>query len=220
MPEPLLVDVSGALLADPFLVMAFVDGTSEIPAGQEGAFIEVMADVLTGVHAFPTADLPTLPARTDPLPEVFDYLPEGAEWQDLRVHLHSLGDTAYSGPPQLLHGDFWPANLIWRDHRVAAILDWEDSALGDPLSDVAACRVELRYQFGKAGMRRFTQAYARHREVDRERLALWQVYVAAAAQRFMGEWGLPPERVARMRKEALASLREAGAALMGSGESF
>jgi aminoglycoside phosphotransferase (APT) family kinase protein len=35
-PEPLHVDVSGDLLADPFLIMAFVDGTSAIPVGQEG----------------------------------------------------------------------------------------------------------------------------------------------------------------------------------------
>jgi hypothetical protein len=58
-------------------------------------------------------------------------------------------------------------------------------------------------------MEHFTQAYAGHRPVNRPRLALWQVYVAAAAQRFMGEWGLPPAREAHMRREALASLREA-----------
>ena len=114
-----------------------------------------------------------------------------------------------------MHGDFWPENLLWQNGAVAAILDWEDAAVGDPLSDVACCRVELRYKFGKASMQRFTQAYARHREVNRERLALWQVYVAAAAQRFMGEWGLAPALEARMRREALASIREAGAALMG-----
>ncbi|MGI9333620.1 MAG: phosphotransferase family protein [Gammaproteobacteria bacterium] len=214
-PEPLLVDVSGSLLADPFLVMAFVEGTSAVPAAQECQYIDAMADVLAKIHALPTADLPTLPARNDPLPEVFDYLPDGHEWDDLRAHLRSLADTAYVGSPMLLHGDFWPENLLWHNGAVAAILDWEDAALGDPLSDVACCRVELRYKFGKASMQHFTQAYARHRVVDRERLALWQVYVAAAAQRFMGEWGLAPALEAHMRTEALASIREAGTALMG-----
>jgi hypothetical protein len=65
-------------------------------------------------------------------------------------------------------------------------------------------------------MTRFTDAYARHRAVDPWRLALWQVYVAAAAQHFMGRWGLEPAREAHMRAEALASVREAGAALMRS----
>lgn len=214
-PEPLRVDASGSLLADPFLVMGFVDGTSDFPAAQQERYLDAMAEALSRIHALPTADLPPLPARVDPLPEVLDYLPEDPEWQDLRTHLRSLADSEYQGTPVLLHGDFWPANLLWRNGAVAAILDWEDAAVGDPLSDVACCRLELRYLFGEAGMQRFTRAYARHRAVDRERLALWQVYVSAAAQRFMGTWGLAPAREAHMRAEALASIREAGAALMG-----
>ena len=215
MPEPLFVDASGSLLADPFVVTAFVEGTSTIPAAQQSKYIDVMADALTKIHAMPTSGLPTLPARTDPLPEVFDYLPESPEWDELRAHLRTLADTAHVEAPTLLHGDFWPQNLLWQKGAIAAILDWEDAALGDPLSDVAVSRVELRYKFGKAGMQRFTQAYAKHQVVDGKRLALWQVYVAAAAQRFMGEWGLTPALEAHMRKEALASIREAGAALLG-----
>jgi aminoglycoside phosphotransferase (APT) family kinase protein len=212
-PKPLFVDVSGNLLAVPFLIMAFVDGTSAVPAAEEGHYIDTMADVLTQIHALPTANLPTLPLRNDPLPDVLDYLPEGPEWGNLRAYLRSLTDTAYLESPKLLHGDFWPENLLWQNGAVAAILDWEDAAFGDPLSDVACSRVELRYRFGKAAMERFTQAYASQVVVDRERLALWQVYAAAAAQRFMGRWGLAPALEAHMRTEALASIREAGAVL-------
>ncbi len=214
-PEPLVVDATGRLLGDPFLIMAFVDGTSTFPAAQEPLHVERMAETLRQVHAVPTADLPTLPTRLDPLPEVFDYLPDGPGWAGLRAHLESLTDTAYQQSPKLLHGDFWPENLLWRDGAIVAILDWEDAAIGDPLSDVACSRVELRYKFGKAVMEPFTAAYARPGTVDRQRLALWQVYVAAAAQRFMGDWGLPKAQEAHMRREALASIREAGAELMG-----
>jgi len=214
-PQPLFVDVSGRLLGNPFLVMSFVEGTTAISAGPEDPRIETMAAVLARIHGMPTASLPPLPSRNDPLPEVFDFLPESAEWAELRAHLRSMADTEYSGPSTLLHGDFWPENLLWRNRDVAAILDWEDAALGDPLSDVACCRVELRYKFGSAGMQRFTEAYARHRVVDRERLALWEVYVASAGQRSMGEWRLAPTLEAHMRREALASIREAGAVLMG-----
>ena len=213
-PRPLLVDVSGRFLADPFLVMAFVAGRSQIPAAQEDQQISLMADMLATIHALPTADLPALPRRNDPLPEVFDYLPGGREWKDLHAHLRALADTEYVESPQLLHGDFWPENLLWRDGSIVSVLDWEDAALGDPLSDVACCRLELRYKFGRESMGRFTQAYARHRAVDRDRLALWQVYVAAAAQRFMGDWGLDPALESHMRNEALASIREAGDRLM------
>lgn len=217
-PEPLLVDVSGSLLAHPFLVIAFVEGTSDIPTAQKDQYIDVMADTLTKIHALPTAGLPTLPVRIDPLPELLNYLPDGPEWEKLRVHLSSLADTTYLESPKLLHGDFWTENVLWQNSAVAtvaAILDWEDAAFGDPLSDVACCRVELRYMFGKASMQRFTHAYERHRALDHKRLALWQVYVAAAAHQFMSEWGLAPALEAHMRTEALQSIREAGAELMG-----
>lgn len=213
-PEPLLVDTSGTLLPEPFLVIAHVDGTSALPAGQENGYIDAMADWLVRIHAHSIADLPLLPRRCDPRPEVFDFLPKGPEWQPLRTHLQSLADSAYRHAPVLLHGDFWPHNLLWNSGSVAALLDWEDAALGDPLSDVASTRLELRYAFGTAGMERFTRAYARHRKVEQHRLAMWQVYVAAAAQRFMGKWGLDPAREAHMRAQALGSLREAGAQLM------
>ena len=213
-PEPLKVDTSGRMAATPFVVMAYVEGTSEIPAAETAQRLAAMADVLARIHGFPAADLPALPSRLDPLPEVFDFLPADREWDALRAHLHARADTAFVGAPVLLHGDFWPENLLWKDGTIAAILDWEDAAIGDPLSDLAAARVELRYQLGASAMERLTADYARHREVDRDRLALWQVYVAAAAQHFMGEWGLPPAREAHMRAEAMASIRDAAAVLL------
>ena len=55
-----------------------------------------------------------------------------------------------------MHGDFWPENVVWNGAAIAGIIDWEDAAVGDPLSDVATARVELRYKFGAPSMQRFT----------------------------------------------------------------
>jgi aminoglycoside phosphotransferase (APT) family kinase protein len=214
-PEPLLFDVSGSVLADPFVIMTFVQGDSALPDGQWQRYLDAMAEMLARIHTLPVHGLPPLPARDDPLYEVLDYLPEGPAWDALRAHLSSMTATPYPGSPTLLHGDFWPENLLWRDGAIVAVLDWEDAALGDPMSDLAVARLELRYRFGTAGMQHITDAYARHHEVDRERLALWQIYAAAAAQRFMGGWGLPPPLETHMRKHAVESIREAAAALFG-----
>jgi len=154
--------MSGNLLTNPFLLIEFIEGSSDIPVSQADQYIDLMADTLAIIHALPTSTLPTLPKRIDPLPEVFQYLPKGQEWESLIAHLHSLADTEYLGLPRLLHGDFWPENLLWRQGAIATVIDWEDAALGDPLSDVACTRLELRYRFGSAGMQRFTQAYAKH----------------------------------------------------------
>ncbi|HBK12730.1 MAG TPA: hypothetical protein DDZ32_07810, partial [Gammaproteobacteria bacterium] len=60
---------------------------------------------------------------------------------------------------------------------------------------------------------RFVSAYAELNFVDPFRLALWQVYVAAAAQHFMGQWGLEPARESHMRSEALAAIEAAAKVL-------
>ncbi len=217
--EPLLVDTSGKILEDPFLIITFVEGSTAIPPGEEHHYIRNMADLLASIHATATDNLPALPARLDPLPELFEFLPSGKEWAPLELllqRLHNEHTTDYRDTPRLLHGDFWPENVLWQDAEVGAILDWEDAALGDPLSDVAAAGLELRYLFGPSATQGFTAAYARHQAVDPLRLGLWQVYVAAAAQKYMGEWGLPAAREHHMRTEALASIREAGEQLMAA----
>ena len=76
-----------------------------------------------------------------------------------------------------------------------------------------AASVELRYLFGATGAHRFVYAYAELNFVDPYRLALWQVYVAAAAQRSMGQWGLEPTRESYMRREALAAIEAAAKVL-------
>ena len=215
-PQPLLVDDSCGVLSDPFLVIGFMAGSAKFPAAELPARVPRLAQALAQIHNARPCNLPTLPQRLDPLPELFEFMPEGEEWQDLIAYLRTLEKTSYTGPQCLLHGDYWPENILWQDGDISAVLDWEDAALGDPLSDVAAARVELRYLHGSDVMEQFSNAYAEYAPVDTNRLALWQIYVAAAAHCYMGHWGLAPEREAHMRREALASMREAAAQLMAS----
>jgi aminoglycoside phosphotransferase (APT) family kinase protein len=81
-------------------------------------------------------------------------LPQGAESARLveRLAAYRTGECT----PALLHGDFWPGNLLWLDGRRSGVLDWEDAALGAPVSDVACCRAELNAMFDQAASDRFT----------------------------------------------------------------
>ncbi|TMK65765.1 MAG: phosphotransferase family protein [Actinobacteria bacterium] len=66
-------------------------------------------------------------ARTRDLPAV-DVV---SEW--LRAHTPSMGDAA------ILHGDYQFANVMFRPDlpaRVTAVIDWEQSTIGDPLVDI------------------------------------------------------------------------------------
>jgi aminoglycoside phosphotransferase (APT) family kinase protein len=203
-PRPLLVEEQRA---KPFFVMEFVEGTRDLPA--QGP--ERMADVLARVHALALESTPALPEREDPIASLPEFL--GADRAELRAR---VAERAIALTPRrtLLHGDFWPGNVLWRNGEVVALLDWEDAAVGDPLSDVACCRLELRYVAGASGADAFTQAYGQRTQRALEELPVWDAYVAAAALASMGQWGLPAERVAHMRREAEASLTEACTAMM------
>ena len=216
-PKPLALDISKTISEHDCLVIEHIAGDSNASNVEVDHYLAQAAEALSGIHKRVLQELsglPALPDRLEPLPEVFDYWPEGEEWQPLKRFLQQHDWPLFSGSHSLLHGDFWPENLLWKNGELAAVLDWEDAAIGDPLSDLAASRVEFRYQFGREGMQIFTSAYSRHRAIDSTRLALWQIYVSAAGQHFMGDWGLPVERVQHMRRVALSAIREAGEALM------
>lgn len=66
---------------------------------------------------------------------------EGARLDDPRAHAlqqYLLANTPEQGPARIVHGDYGLHNtLIGADGRVAAVVDWEISTLGDPLADLA-----------------------------------------------------------------------------------
>ena len=208
-PEPIIVDATCALLDRPYLIMSFVEGLTSPPETAMEGYIYQMAKMLALVHRTEVGAFLELPKRLDPMEELFDFLPEGAEWDGLRKFLSAKKDTKFTGLPRLLHGDFWPGNLLFANNRIAAVLDWEDAAIGDPLSDVACTCLELRYIYGEAGMERFRKAYLRYENVETDRLALWLIYVAAAAQKFMCDWQLKPSREEHMRKTAIQTIKDA-----------
>jgi aminoglycoside phosphotransferase (APT) family kinase protein len=43
---------------------------------------------------------------------------------------------AWDGPPVWVHGDLLAGNVLVRDGRLHAVIDWGSSCVGDPASDV------------------------------------------------------------------------------------
>ena len=207
--RPLAVSAGDGTGDRPGVLSEYAEGSTAISAPDAEARIDAMAWQLAAIHSAPTHILPALPERLDPQSGLLEYLPNTTDWSALRLRLKQLGPQPFNGEASLLHGDYWPANIVWRDGRIAAVIDWEDAAIGDPLSDVACAQLELRYIFGPWGAERFAKAYAEHREIHPVRLAWWQAYVAAAGAKSMGDWGLDPDRVSTMRAIATESIHEA-----------
>lgn len=217
-PKPCLLDESGAVLPAPYFVMEHIDGTTSVSDAALPGAMRQMAHFLGRLHALDLAelDLPTLPVLEDPREGALHYLPRGASTARLREVLESRTTPLPKNAPSLLHGDFWPGNVLWNDGGIAAVVDWEDASTGDPVSDLAASRAEILCEHGEAAMDSFTEHYLACRDVDLSELALWEVYVSAAAIAMMSEWGLDPEVEAARRRRTSAFLERAMNDLLSS----
>lgn len=112
--------------------------------------------------------------------------------------------------PVLLHGDFWPGNCLWRSGKVAAIVDWEDAATGDPVADVGNCRLELLWAAGQEAVATFTEEYAAARPgTDLGTLAYWDLYACLRLRPDIHLWGFDPDTEKRMRGQLEAFRSEA-----------
>jgi aminoglycoside phosphotransferase (APT) family kinase protein len=148
-------DVTGAW----FYVMGHVDGRplysaadaqAWIPAEQRGVLGESFISVLAALHALePDAiGLGTLGKKDGYIARQlrtwyrsWTSSFEAADYDDPRVHSIQSYLTAHmpaEGPARVVHGDYGLHNvLIDRDSKIAAVVDWEISTLGDPLADLA-----------------------------------------------------------------------------------
>ncbi|MBC7272668.1 MAG: phosphotransferase family protein [Streptomyces sp.] len=153
-PRPVLLCEDEEVLGAPFYVMEFVEGTPYRTAGQLApigpertrAVALSLVDTLVDLHAVDPAEV-----------GLGDFgRPEGFLDRQLRRwgkqldasrnrdlpgidELHAtLGRELPRSPaPAVVHGDYRLDNvLIGSDDRIRAILDWEMSTLGDPLTDL------------------------------------------------------------------------------------
>ncbi|MFK8186014.1 MAG: phosphotransferase family protein [Phormidesmis sp.] len=210
-PEPLFLDVSCSVLPSPYLVMPMVEGTTEVDETRLEDVLHQMADFLLRLHNLETEILNVtrqLPHGDNPVKGALEYVPDTASNALLRAALSSWV-TKPSGT-SLLHGDFWPGNILWSDNEIAAVIDWEDASIGAVESDLAGCRSEILVMFGEPAMEAFTQRYLSGTTREITDLPVWEVYASFAALSTMSEWGLPQE-VEATRRERTAIFAERAA---------
>jgi aminoglycoside phosphotransferase (APT) family kinase protein len=53
-----------------------------------------------------------------------------------RIWDDALRIPAWEGPPTWMHADLSPGNLLVRDGRLAAVIDWGGAGIGDPTVDL------------------------------------------------------------------------------------
>jgi len=157
MPRVFAATFDRDLFAYPFAIFEFIDGKpldSVIRAGQapSDSLLQEIGRTLARVHKHRFGAVGFLDEALD----VATTLPALSSWYDMLMGPHG---RALAGPatvaevaacvarhqpsldeldrdPRLVHGDFRPANLLVRDGRLVAVIDWEDAMAGHWLADI------------------------------------------------------------------------------------
>lgn len=173
LPIPRLVAAfgSGPLFLRPWSLTEWIGGDPAV--GVTGATQSALARDLTGfLRALQAIDPATGPP---PGPHSFGRGGPLALYDaEMRWALPRLGEravaatalwqaalaSAFAGPPVWLHGDLHPGNLLVRDGRLVAVIDWGLAVVGDPAADLSvawrwfdadarhACRLALPMDSG------------------------------------------------------------------------
>lgn len=218
-PAPYYLDQAGDFLGTPCLVMEYVEGAPLFAPADLPAYLTQMATHLARIHriANQQSELAFLPHQAKgfgPRPASLDHtLDEGR----LRDQLEALWPVVQSNPTVLLHGDFWPGNLLWRDEQLVAVIDWEDAAVGDPLADLGNTRLELLWAFGTDAMTQFTTSYQSLTTVDISNLPYWDLCAALRPAGKLGGWGLDAHTEQTMRERHRWFVTQAFAQLVEQG---
>lgn len=115
---------------------------STVPTADRGRYAAGIAEFFAALHIPAAAGAPVNPVRGIPLVGRADLavqlfaileLPDRlrALWNEL------LSTPEWAGPPIWVHGDPHPANIVIKDHRLAAVIDFGDLCGGDPATDLA-----------------------------------------------------------------------------------
>lgn len=187
-PKLVAFDVDGLVL-----VLEYVEGAPCFTMPPSHQSIEELADQLAAIHQRCADDgLDFLPwrvtsvrARLEAEPDCVDEALDERRVRDALCAHEPRGVNA----PVLLHGDYWPGNILWKDGAIAAVIDWEESERGDPLSDLGVARLDLLWAFGAAAMDRFTQRYlGRMKNVCADDLAWWDLVAALRPMSQLSRW--------------------------------
>ena len=154
-PRPMLLCTDPEVIGAPFYLMEHVDGTiyrdvtALVAMGPEAMHTLVLSlvDTLADLHALDPAAIGLAGFGR---PEGFNAR-QVARWKKQldasrsrevpgidELHARLAVDIPAGGPGTVVHGDYRLDNVLIGDGlRINAVLDWEMSTLGDPLSDVA-----------------------------------------------------------------------------------
>lgn len=193
-PSPYYLDQSCEIFPTPYLIIEYIEGATEFAPANLNDYIRQFAAQLARIHAIDNTktDLSFLPKAEQVYARRVLARPASvdASFEEERVRdiLEAVLPLPQHNAPVLLHGDYWLGNILWRDGRIAGVIDWEDAKVGDPVADLACSRLETFWAFGFDAMQQFTQEYIAQTGIDCTALPYWDLCVSLQPMTKIAEW--------------------------------
>ncbi|MDQ2999590.1 MAG: phosphotransferase [Chloroflexota bacterium] len=205
-PEPLLLDDTGALLGSPGIVTRYVPSVLDLTPANPTAWAHEMASTLAKIHrisgtAFDTGFL--LDAHTEalwffyPNKGIPPYMAVHSQGVEVWAAMQRLLPTLHTVAPSLVHLDYWSGQVLWQNGRIVAVVDWEEVAYGEPAIDVAYCRMDMILSGKAEAADEFLRVYEATTGGPVSNLGFWEL--AAAVRPMFQPEGWIDESPARER---------------------
>ncbi len=145
-PVPIRVGAPDAAFPWRWSVVPWFRGEAATTAALDpGAVAVQLVELFRALHRPAPPAAPRNPARGIPLSGRREGVERALAELGSRVDaaaVRELWERCEAAPPwpnepRWLHGDLHPANLVVRDGRLAAVVDWGDLGAGDPATDLA-----------------------------------------------------------------------------------
>jgi len=193
-PRPLMVDAEGGPFGTPTIVMTRIPGRPLLAPRDLSGYLRQIARTLAELHQLPTHELGFLRDQRDRVTRVLSKRPETDDALQLDVWTAAVAEWSRISEIDerrvLVHGDYWPGNLLWVRGRLVGVVDWEQPRLGERVKDVATCRGDLWVLCGQPAADEFLREYERAAGIDVRDLRFWELLISIEAVRDMPEWAV------------------------------
>jgi aminoglycoside phosphotransferase (APT) family kinase protein len=204
-PRPLHLDQLCETFDVPALVLEYVIGEPLFDPTNITETVWDLAELLVHIHSIHPgrSDLKFLRSEQDRnnkrLQNPPDVLDATLQEKRIRTILEKAWPLPHRNPSMLLHGDFWPGNVLWQDQKIVAVIDWENMHSGDPMEDLSNTRLEILWAYGYDAMEAFTEHYKSMSGIDFSMMAYWDLLAALRPAGQMSNWGLEATKEQTMR---------------------
>jgi aminoglycoside phosphotransferase (APT) family kinase protein len=185
--------VEGGPFGAPTVVMTRVPGRPECAPRDLSNYLQQMAQTLAELHRLSTDGLDFLSNQRDVVNRTLAARKETDDPLQLAVWEAALAAWPRASQSQqrvLVHGDYWPGNILWRRGRLVGLVDWEQPRLGEPTKDIATCRGDLWVLFGQAAADEFLDRYVAVGGQPLNDLRFWELLISTWAVPEMPDWAV------------------------------